>query len=238
MTQVVTLATCGVLFFFICENDSKLSMAGIKVTTIIKESNPFSAFLSSRKFMTMLLFILFCIVVMQNLGNTAFDQSFNYFLKDQFNFSSGYNGAIKAAMGFITLIANSTVTVWILNKTGVNKSIIWVFCAGFAMMLIAILSSSMPIPFIGANVVFYAFAATSLPLLQNMVAKSAVGENSNLIMGLYNSMKSLGGIIGALVAGFLYNIAPILPFYFGLLSYLFAFILAILYYRKSKSSNV
>ena len=51
----------------------------------------------------------------QSLGFTAFDQSFNYYIKDVFGFSSGYNGLLKGAMGIITLIANTTIALWLIN---------------------------------------------------------------------------------------------------------------------------
>jgi DHA1 family multidrug resistance protein-like MFS transporter len=232
IAQVITLAGCGVLFFFVCEDDTKISLNNIKIGTLVKESNPFSAFLESRRFMTLLLFSIFVMVVLQNIGNIAMDQSFNYFLKDQLNFSSGYNGAIKGAMGLITLVANATVTVWIINKTDVNRSNIWVFLALSLSAVVVILTPSLPVPFIAANVISYAFFAVSLPLLQGMAAKSASGESSNLVMGFYNSMKSFGGIIGALIAGVLYNMNPMLPFYFGFISYFSAFIIAIFYFRR------
>ena len=66
------------------------------------------------------------------------------------------------------------------------------------------------------SVVFYTFNAVSIPLLQDLVAKRAAqGKDSNLIMGFYNATKSLGGIIGSLVAGLVYTVGPKLAFVFA-----------------------
>jgi len=233
-TQVIVIASCGVLFFFICENDAKINIKEVKVGEVVRASNPLSAFLASRQFMNMILLMLFLVVITQSVGNTAFDQSFNYYLRNQFDFSTGYNGVIRGGMGLITLIINSTITLWIIKRTDMRRSIIFVFAIASIAMLLVILSAHNPVPFIAANVAVFAATAVSLPLIQNMVAKNAVGENSNLIMGLFNSMRALGGIIGAFLAGALYDIVPIYPFALGLLAYVCAFVFSWRYYDKSK----
>ena len=45
-----------------------------------------------------------------------------------------------------------------------------------------------------------------------MVAEQADPARKNLVMGFYNATKSLGGIIGSLMAGFLYELQVKLPF--------------------------
>jgi len=232
--QVITIALCGILFFIVCENDAKVNIKEVKMSEVFKASNPLSAFLASRKFMTITLLMLFFVVISQSVGSTAFDQSFNYYLRNQFDFSTGYNGVIRGAMGLITLVVNSTITLWIINRTDMRKSIIFVFAAASFAMCLVILSAHNPVPFVAANVAVFAATAVSLPLIQNMVAKSADGENSNLVMGLFNSMRALGGIIGAFLAGFLYDVVPIYPFALGLAAFTCAGVFAWRYYDKSE----
>ena len=66
--------------------------------------------------MTRLMALLMLSFGMANLGYIAFEQAFNYYLRDQFNLSSGYNGVIKAALGVISLVSNSTLCLWIIKK--------------------------------------------------------------------------------------------------------------------------
>ena len=47
------------------------------------------------------------------------------------------------------------------------------------------------VPFIIVNVVFFAVYFVSLPLIQNKTASLGKGENSNLVMGAFNAVKSL-----------------------------------------------
>jgi len=233
--QVITIASCGVLFFIVCEKDAKIDIKEVKMGVVFRASNPLSAFLASRQFMTMALLMLFLVVISQSVGSTAFDQSFNYYLRNQFNFTTGYNGVIRGAMGIVTLIVNGTITFWIINRTDMRKSIIYVFALASVMMFLTILAAENPMKFVAANVAVFACTAVSLPLIQNMVARNAAGENSNLVMGFLNSMRALGGIIGAFLAGLLYDIVPIYPFVLGLLAYLCACLFSWIYYNKSKT---
>jgi len=230
--QYLTLMACGVLFYFICEKDAKIDSTGLKISTILKKSNPFSAFISAKHFMNMTLAMLFVVVLFQNMGNTAFDQSFNYFLRDKFNFTSGYNGIIKGVMGIITLVVNSTLTMWIIRKTNINKSATYVFMGATVTMALAIIFSDNPAPYITFNVFYFAFTAVTYPLLQNMIAESATGENSNLVVGFYNAIKSLGSVVGALLAGVLYNTSAIYPFIFGFIVFIGACIFSWAYSKR------
>jgi len=230
--QVITIAICGILFFIIGENDAKIDIKEVKITEVLKASNPLSAFLSSKKFMSITLFALFLVVVFQSIGNTAFDQSFNYYLRNQFHFSTGYNGVIRGAMGIITLLVNGTITLWIINRTDMRRSIVWVFAVISAGLILVVSTAENPMPFVAANTLVFACIAITQPLIQNMAANSAAGENSNLIMGFVNSMRALGGIIGAFMAGLLYDIMPIYPFVLGLFAFIFAGMFSLVYYRR------
>jgi MFS family permease len=233
--QVIVLASCGVVFYFICGSDAKMTLSDLKFSRVVRESNPFAAFAESGKFMTLLLAFLFGMTALQNLGQTTFDQSFNYYIKDVFGFSSGYNGFLKAAMGIITLIANSTICIYLINHTDIRRSIIWVFALCSSTMLGIVLMNSV-IPFLVMNVVFYAMSSITMPLLQNMAADAAKDKDSNLVMGFFNSMKSLGGIFGAAMAGSLYMVNNKYPFIGALAAFSAATVCAVLFYTGSQKA--
>lgn len=230
VAQISTLVVCGLLFLVVCENDVKEVSGKLQTSQLIKEINPFKAFTDSRKFMSLSLALVFAVCTLHSLGQVAFDQSFNYYLKDQFNFSSAYNGALKAAMGIITLIANSTVCVYLLHRTDVRRSnILLLGVCSFTMLIIIFLEAITP--FLIINVLFYAFAAIGIPLLQYIVADHQGPGDSNLMMGFYNAMRSFGGIIGATASGALYMLSPKYPFVCSAIAFLLAMILAVAYYR-------
>lgn len=231
--QVVTLSLCGILFFLICDDDRADQQASIKFIPLFREANPIAAFVAGRGIMTPLLVTLFIISALSNLGNSAFDQSFNYYLKAQLGLSSGYNGAIKALIGFVCLAANATIGLWLVNKTDIRRSFIYVYlCCSMSMLGVILLNSI--VPFVASNVLYFACFAVSVPITQSLVANMAKDKDSNLVMGYFNGLKSLGGIFGALAAGFLYTVNPKWPFMLGFLAFATATAIAAQHYRLSK----
>ncbi len=231
-TQACLLSICGVLYFSICKNDTNPDIPKLKFNALIKKANPLSSFIAGKQFLTASLISIFIMCALQNMSYIAFDQSFNYYMRDIFGFSSNYNGAVKGAMGIITLVANGTICLYIINKTNVIKSNIIVFALSFLSMLMAILFTDI-VPFISFCIIVFALNSISMPILQNILTTAGKGRDSNLIMGFYNAMRSLGGIIGAFASGTLYNIVPIFPFILVASGSFLAVLIGIFYFKKS-----
>ena len=123
LAQAGLLITVAVLFFFICQPDSTTSLKEISAGQLVREANPFQAFIDSRKFMTVAFALLFAVNIFTNFGNTGFDQAFNYYLKDELGLTSSYNGIVKALVGFISFAANMTICIWIINHTKMRRSL-------------------------------------------------------------------------------------------------------------------
>ncbi|MCI7796828.1 MAG: MFS transporter [Lachnospiraceae bacterium] len=236
IVQVIMLVVSGLIFRFACLDDAKYSSAELRDNMSLKEFNPFHSFVLAKGFLTPVFTVLFLCCLLQNLGFTCFDQTFNYYIRDQFNFSSGYNGLLKGIMGVITLIANSTICIWLIHNTNIRKSVIGVLAICSAAMFGVVCFENV-IPFIIVFVIFFAFNSISLPLLQDLVASGGREDQNSLIMGFYNAMKSLGGIFGALFAGLLYTSNPRLPFIFGFASFVLATVLSFVYFLFSKVSD-
>ena len=233
IVQVILLVISGLIFYFGCKDDSIFPFHELKKTKGFAEINPFHSFLLAGKFLTPMFLILFIVASLQELGYNCFDQTFNYYIRDQFQFSSGYNGILKGVMGLITLVANSTICIWLLKKTDNRNSVIGVLVICSAAMFGVVWFEEI-IPFIIVFVIFYAFNSISVPLIHNLVASGGPEEQNSLIMGFCNSIKSLGGIIGALFAGLLYTMNPKLPFMFGFASFVAAAVLAVIYKKAEK----
>lgn len=230
MVQAGTLIGVGILFFFVVKKDNSLSVKDIAPAQFAREANPFSAFLDSRRFMTAVFAVAYAVVAFSNLGYYAYEQCFNYYIKDQFGFTSSYNGAIKAVVGFITLAANSTVCLWLIRKTDSKKSVIPVLLCCAAAVFGVIIAPNIAL-FMIINVVFFAFNAISIPVVQNVVADGAGEGQGNLVMGFYNAIKNLGGIIGSLTAGFIYSSGPKLAFVFACAAFLLSAVFAFIYMK-------
>lgn len=237
MVQAVTLVAVGILFFLICEPDGEVGLSGISPKQLVKEANPFQAFMDSRTFMTVSFALLFAINVLINFGNTGFDQAFNYYLKDVLGLTSSYNGIIKAAVGFVSFISNMTLCIWIINKTNVKRSMVSLTAVCALAALGTVISGNIGI-FIGFSVVVYAGYSVSVPVLQSMIASQADTRQKNLVMGFFNATKSLGSIAGSMTAGFIYSVHVKLPFACTFVIYGFGVAVAAAYvcYRGKKKA--
>lgn len=207
--QAFCLCLAGVIFRLVCLPDG--NQERIPLEQIAREANPLKAFADGKYFLNRAFVLLFAVNLLMNFANTGFDQVFNYYLKDQLGLTSSYNGIIKAAVGLISFGFNMTLCLWIIRKTDTKVSL--AVLMGLCTLATAgtLVPSSMGL-FIGLSVFVYAGYSVSLPVLQHMVAEEADPAQKNLVMGFYNALKSLGSVVGSLMAGFLYAVHTKLPF--------------------------
>ena len=208
--QAVTVIVSGILFRLCCEPDAERTDK-VSVKELLAKSNPFDAFRDGKYFMNTAFVLLFLVNILINLGNTCFDQVFNYYLKDQLGLTSAYNGIIKAVVGFVSFLFNMTLCLWIIRKADTGKSTVVLVGACTLASLGTVFAPQISV-FLSCGIALYAGYSVSVPVLQDMVATRADPAQKNLVMGFYNATKSLGSIIGSLLAGFLYAIHVKLPF--------------------------
>ena len=235
LLQAAALTGAGLLFHAACLPDCR-DAEKLPVKQILRSSNPLGAFLDGRQFLRGSFALLFVVNILMNFGNTGFDQVFNYYLKDQLGLTSSYNGIIKAAVGFISFAANMTLCLWIIRRTNTRRSL--VVLAGFCTLasLGALLIPELKL-YILCSVLVYAGYSVSLPVLQNLAAAGADPMQKNLVMGFYNATKSLGSIIGSLLAGFLYAVHEKLPFAVVAAVYGLSVAAALLYLIRSRKET-
>jgi len=229
LVQSATMFVVGLMFFLVCKPDQQ-NIEKITFKEIAKDANPLKAFSDCRHFMTIAFVALFAINILVNFANTGFDQAFNYYLKDQLNLTSSYNGIIKAGVGLISFVANMTICIWIMNKTKVEKSLVKLIAVCTLAALGTVISPNIGL-FITFSVLVYAGYSISLPVLQNIVATKADVRQKNLVMGFYNATKSLGSIAGSLIAGFIYSVDVKMPFIVTTIVYGIGIIAGILYLK-------
>jgi len=211
MIQVVGLLISGLWMYLKVSDVISIKHLEWNKAELLKASNPFSAFTQASKIMDKWLWILLAIVLFSTFGSIAYDQSFNYYLKDQLGFSPSYNGLLKAGFGLLGLIINSTLCIYIIRKTNIKIPLLVTMMSASMLSFLAYLSTSASI-FIILSVAFFAFNSIYMVLIQTLAGKANRSESSGSFMGLYNSAKSLGMILGSLVAGMVYGILPGLAF--------------------------
>ncbi|MBP3892371.1 MAG: MFS transporter [Solobacterium sp.] len=224
--QIIGLALTGILHFLILE-DRPRETVSLKARQLLKESNPFQAFLDARSLMSkpFLYFLMICMFTA--FATNCYDQCFNYFIKDVYGFPPSYNGWLKGAIGIITLIANSTICAYLLSHTKIERSLVKVLVVCLGMMIGIILIDAI-VPFIILNVIFFAFNAVYKPLLQTMINWFNKDKQSGTVVGVYNSVSSLGTILGSLVAGFVYSSGPKLSFVYAAIAFVIAIVFSFL----------
>ena len=207
--QCAALVAAGVLFRLLCADDTPFKPRPDRPLAL-RDADPFAAFAGARRFMTPLLGLLFGAIALVSLGHHAYEQCFNYFLKDQYGLSSAWNGGVKAGVAAVTLLLNSTVCLWLQRRTDTNRSAPAVLAAALALTAAALACGAMW-PFLCIYVLYSGVYALCLPLLQALVV-SRGADYSNAVMGFYQATTSLGGIFGSALAGLLYGLWPRLPF--------------------------
>jgi len=122
-------------------------------------------------------------------------------------------------------VFNMSLCLWIIRKTDTRVSIT-VLMGLCALAAVGTVLTPRIGLFIALSVFVYAGYSVSLPVLQHMVAVQADPARKNLVMGFYNATKSLGSIIGSLMAGFLYAVHVKLPFAVVAVAYGFSLVAA------------
>lgn len=219
LLQIVLSIAVGVAYYvFLNKHES----APIKKQMSLQQLNPIQSIMNSKKLMTPTVFMVMLAIFMAWLGSTSFDQSFNYYLRDVFGFKPSYNGYLKIATGIIGIIGNFTLGMFIIKKTNIKRS--------YSMMLIVMVIAAFGVIFAQSLSVFLIFAvlyigldSISKPIQQTLVSSLSTDANqAQSLMGLYNSMKGLGMIGGAFIAGIIYESLKIGPFILASICVLFA----------------
>ncbi len=195
------------LFVFLFVGDSALEKNQETIT--LTDINPFTSLSKSSEDTTVFLRNVFIVSILASTATVLYDQTFNYYMADFFNFPPSVNGTIKAITGVVAFVSNSTLTYYIIKKTNLSKSLgsIFIFVG---VLIIALISIDIPLLFLGINIVYFAIHASYLPIIQKIVTDNSVDQNA--AVGKINSLKSLGMIIGAIVAGQAYAQSKHLPF--------------------------
>lgn len=238
ISQVICLALSGVLWNLFSTDDTAYKVIPDHPLRL-RDVNPFSAILAARTFMTPMLALIFLITAISAVGQNSYEQCFNYYIKDQYGMSSAYNGMFKAGIAALTLLLNSTVSLYLQKNTDINRSFLYILIA-CTLLVSSILINHSQVLFIAVYIIYSSVMVLRLPLLQMLSASRSNQSNSNQVMGFYQSMNSFGGIFGALFAGLIYARGAMLPFVLAFAAFFVSTLLALYYqklYSKEKQSN-
>jgi DHA1 family multidrug resistance protein-like MFS transporter len=224
----------GILFYLLIKgHETPAPEKAPTLRGLVKEANPFSSFSTIKPYMSVTLAIFIVVVLFSFVGLNAYEQSFNYYLKDQFNFSPAYNGALKALVGLIYLGANFSICMWIIKKTQIKLPTVFILLGCGAVTVVMVFMHTL-VGFLIVDMGIFALDAVFQPLLQGLVSKRATSENSGIMMGFFSAVRYLAMILGALIAGFTYIIGANIPFWVSAAAFLLAAAAAVLYWAADR----
>lgn len=223
--QVGLLLLCGVLFQLCLQpdQDRRTPTADKDDRTLLRQDN--------KLLLSAAVLLVLSAVLVTSFATTAYEQSFNYYMKAELDFKPSYNGMIKALIGGISLVTNMTICVRMIRSRHVGKYLVGTLAVGSIFLALMLLPLKL-LPFMAVNIVFFACNAIYIPLLQNTCAKLGGKEKRGLLMGSYNALKSAGMVMGGLISGFLYELGAKLPFLLAAVLFLIAAFLTAVYFTR------
>ncbi|CAM3619156.1 MFS transporter [Erysipelothrix urinaevulpis] len=231
IVQMILHVGMGLLFFYVLGREEKIEEHFEK--EMLRDSNPFKVLSSSSEYWLGFTKYLFLSILVSSIAVTLYDQSFNYYIKDIFDFPPSVNGNVKAIVGVFAVLLNVLV-IWRKRKKGSGTEakllpyLVLMMGAG-AIYASTIDESNL---FLQVSLAWFGLNTVMIPLQQNLVMTfKEDNESGNRLTGLYNALLMLGKILGALITSYVYSLNPASSFMVSgillLLSTLFVFVLNI-----------
>jgi len=219
----------GILTYLLIEevkSDDKFT-AGMSI-------NPFKSYSNFVGEMPEILITFLAAVFLTSFASTAYDNAFNYYLRDALNLPSSYNGIIKAIIGIVTLTVNFTVNIYIEKHLNLRMSMIVVLLlCGISSLAVTFIPYLYP--FFIANIIFFMFNAIYLPIQQDIITRGQDSKTSGIISGIFNSVRAGGMIFGSLFSGFIYELGSTLPFLSTAVVFFISAVISIINLKQEKS---
>lgn len=154
------------------------------------------------------------------------------------NYTSQDLGTFVMATGIVSLLASIFIVPFAarVKKQILFISIMHIIAAGIVFLVFR--SNQFIIAIYTIYMVYVVFRTIYVPLEQSYIATFAKEGQYGGMMGLRQSFVSIGMVIGPVVGGLLYNIAPIVQFDFNAIMFLLGVVLlGISYLIKPKRGN-
>ena len=169
------------------------------------------------------LLVVMILIMMFFFSSTSYNSSINYYIESILNLPPTFNGVFLSIAGMVGFLANIIITPIIGKKFTKEVSFKYItLILTLSMMLVGI--SKNLVIFFGAIILFVAVASVYVPVQQNIVSTLAK-ENYGTLMGLQNSAKAVGMVIGSLFAGAIFDFGEKLPFIASAIMLLIGFVI-------------
>lgn len=149
-------------------------------------------------------------VVMFYFASTSYNSTINFYIESVLNLPPTFNGIFISIAGIIGFLANILITPYIGKKfeSGVIFKYITLILA-VVITIVALIPNT--ILFFFFIIIFVSVCSIYIPIQQNIVTKLSK-DNHGALMGLQNSAKAVGMVIGSLFAGAVFDFGGRIPF--------------------------
>lgn len=150
------------------------------------------------------------IVVMFYFSATSYNSTINFYIESILKLPPSFNGLFLSVAGVLGFLANVILTPYIGRKYDDRKSFKVITLILSVLMSVASIASNKIIFFVFI-ILFVTVSSIYVPIQQNIVTKLSK-DNHGALMGLQNSAKAAGMVIGSLFAGFVFDFGSKIPF--------------------------
>ncbi|MGL5354400.1 MAG: MFS transporter [Clostridium sp.] len=194
----------SLLIYFMFEETVEKKLENIKIKL------DFLSFKKYKKTLSTNLLLVMMIVVIFYFAATSYNSTINFYIESVLRLPPSFNGMFLAIAGVLGFLANVILTPYIGKKYDDRKSFKVITLILALTMGLAYLSSN-TIAFFIFIILFVTISSVYVPVQQNIVT-SLAKDNYGALMGLQNSAKAAGMVMGSLFAGFIFDFGNKLPF--------------------------
>lgn len=171
-----------------------------------------------------------------SLSYSGINNTINYYLREALGLRPLVNGVWLASIGILGLLINRTFNIWLVKNKDTRLSLILLLGASSFLALLGYFSQGLV--FLGAIYLYSLVYTMESPILEGFAVRSDL-RNISIMTGIFNGVKYLGEMSGALAAGLAYGLTKKLAFFIGGLAIGLALVLGIVnYIREDFKSEV
>lgn len=222
--QIALLIFCALMFLFCLKNVELIQ----DHTSMLSKINPFHSFKQMYHHLNKVFILQFTAVFLLTFASTSISQTFGFYLVDALGVSSAVNGISRGIVGFLAILINSTITIEMIKSKNVEKKIAYLLCVILGILVLLSQNYTMYHFFIVSVILIMTMDTMLASLIQERTSFYSKEDIQGITTGMHNAMKALGSIIGATVAGYLYNVRVIYPFMITIGLYFMAFVIYVL----------
>jgi MFS family permease len=184
------------------------------------------------------LFVFLISLTFMTIGSVNLGRYIDVYF-DELGYNSQQLGTFVMATGFVSLFVTLFV-IPIVAKFSKQLALISVVQVASSIIVFTVFRAERFLLVVyTVYMIYIVFRTIYPPLEQNYISRHAVAGQYGTIMGVRQSFASIGMVIGPLLGGFLYEIAPLLVFDFSALMFLLGTALLIVVHKmRRKQSRV